>query len=99
MSAESAESAESANQSAKKRSFSTISNRKPKVFTFSNRNIDYSQTMRIERRKPVKHNFSAVSNANIKQDYGRINTLKGGKRSGKRSGQKTHRHRSRRNRR
>jgi|LakMenEpi03Aug12_release.lakeMendotaPanAssembly.Ray.scaffolds.fasta_scaffold992385_2 hypothetical protein len=94
MSAESAN--QSANQSAnksKKRPFSTISNRKPQVFTFSNRHIGNSL---LRHGIEEVHNFSARSNANIKKYYGSIETPKGGKRSGKRSGQKTRRHRTRR---
>jgi len=91
MSAESAN--QSANQSAnksKKRSFSTISNRKPKVFTFSNNNIKASKDNLLLRGKNNKHKFNAVSNETIKKHYGQTNTPKGGKRSG----QKTRRHRS-----
>lgn len=84
-------SAESANQSVtKKRTFHTISNRKPQHFTFPNHKVADN------RRRPL-HDFSAVSKANVEQYYGHINTPKGGKRSGKRSGQRTRRHRTRRN--
>ena len=85
-------SAESANQSAiksaKKRTFHTISNRKPQFFTFPNHKVA------VNRQRPP-HNFSAVPNETIKQYYGNISTPKGGKRSG----QKTRRHRTRRSRR
>ena len=84
-------SAETANQSAiksaKKRTFHTISNRKPQFFTFPNHKVA------VNRQRPP-HNFSAVSNEKIKQYYGNISTPKGGKRSG----QKTRRHRTRRSR-
>lgn len=86
-------SAESANKPAnpsvsKKRSFGTISNRKPQHFTFPNHNV-------AKTRQRPPHDFSAVPNETIKKYYGHINTPKGGKHSG----QKTRRHRTRRNRR
>ena len=86
-------SAESANQSAiksaKKRTFHTISNRKPQHFTFPNHKV----AEHLQRALAGElHNFSAVPNETIKQYYGNISTPKGGKRSG----QKTRRHRSRR---
>jgi len=84
---------QSANKSAKKRTFHTISNRKPQYFTFPN--IKAAECLR--RAHTETHNFSAVPNERIKHDdkYGSIGTPKGGKRSG----QKTRRHRSRRSRR
>lgn len=57
----------------KKRSFDTISNRKPRVFTFPQHMLNRNKT-----RKP--RNFSAVSNETIKYRYGEIHTPKGGKR-------------------
>ena len=83
---------QSANKSAKKRTFHTISNRKPQFFTFPKNKVE----QHLQRAYTEKgHNFSAVPNERIKSYYGSIGTPKGGKRSG----QKTRRHRNRRTRR